>query len=198
MITLVVLLLGSIFQLIVGPDKPPKPPKPLRPPRTPQELHILWVCLATGALAALAYLPFLAAAVFQQSPVDVVGEFVIEFVHTPLDPPAVLVGWAAVVVIAVVYLRVGLRGAAEGPHAGLWAFWSAALPIVAGTVLALHAPALLGNAWVRGVCLVVAVTCAMRCYLAMRGSTAERTVRRNMRRKYAPLRPGRRRRFLFF
>ncbi len=78
-----------------------------------------------------------------------------EFVQAPLDPPAALVIWFAVVLIAGVYLWVGLHNAAEGAHAGLWAFWSAALPVVL-TVIALHAPRLFANPFVLGCVLVAA------------------------------------------
>lgn len=127
------ILAGLFADLTQGPPKPPPPPKP---PMAPHELHTLWTCLSAGALAGCAYVAFFAAALVGKTPAALLAEFV----HAPADPPAALVIWLAVVVIACAYLWVGLHNAAEGAHAGLWAFWSAALPVTAVTVLALHAP----------------------------------------------------------
>jgi hypothetical protein len=195
-ITAIAEVIASLFT----PSRNPPPPKPPRPPMAPHELHTLWTCLSAGALAGCAYVPFFAAALLRQSPADVVGEFVVEFVHTPLDPPAVLVIWCAVVVIAAAYLLVGLRNAAEGAHAGLWAFWSAAVPVTVLLVMALHAPGLYQNPLVLGCLLPALAMAAMRFYLARRGGSAMRTVQRNIRRKNRPMRPARTRRWwrLFF
>ena len=183
--------LADLFRFFKWLDGPPKPPKP---PMTPQELHTLWVCLAAGALAACAYVPFFAAPLIGKN----VHALLTEFLQAPLDPPFALVVWAVVVVIGVAYVMVGLRGAAEGPHRGLWAFWSAALPIIGGGVLWRHAPWVFRDPSLLGGCIIVAVVCLARFYLAIRGDTAERAVRRNIRRKNAPLRPARQRRWIIF
>jgi hypothetical protein len=186
----------AVFELLQGPRKPPPLPEPPAPPMAPHELHTLWTCLSAGALAGCAYVTVFAAALTGKSAAALLAEFV----QAPADPPAVLVIWCAVMVIAGVYLWVGLHNAAEGAYAGLWAFWSAALPIVALVVMALHAPGLFANPVVLGCVLVACSMAAMRVYLALRGGSAMRAVRRNIRRKNRPLRPARTRRWwrLFF
>jgi len=190
------ILAGFVADLNNWIDGPPKPPPPPKPPMAPHEQHTLWACLSAGALVGCAYVPFFAAALTGKS----FGTLIAEFVHAPIDPPAPLVIWFAAVVIGVAYLWVGLRNAAEGAHAGLWAFWSAALPIAALLVLALRAPHLFANPWVLGGLLVTVAMAAMRFTLAMRAGSAMRAVRRNIRRKNRPMRPARTRRWwrLFF
>jgi hypothetical protein len=183
----------ELFQWFWGPPAPP-PQKLPAPPMTPQELSIVSACLAAGLLTACAYVPFFAAPLVGKT----AGALIAESIRTPLYPPASLVVWLVAVGVGAVYLMVGLRGAADGTFAGLWAFWSAALPIIGGVVLAQHAPGLLRDPLGCGVCLVVTAICAMRCYLALRGGKAQRAVRQNINRRNAPMRPARRRRWLFF
>lgn len=183
--------LADLFRFFKWLEGPPHPPGP---PRTPEALHTIWACLAAGLLAACVYVPFFTTLLLGRS----VGALVTELLSAPLDPPAALVAWAAAVVVGLAYLFVGLRGAADGPHARSWAFWSAVLPIAGSFVLWRHAPWVFRDPLLRGGCLVLTVICFIRCYLAVRGSTAERAVRRNIRRKYAPLRPARQRRWIIF
>jgi hypothetical protein len=189
--TILATAIAESVALMQGPPKPPPPPKP---PMAPHELHTLWTCLSAGALAGCAYVAFFAAALTGKSAAALIAEFV----HAPADPPAALVIWFAVVVIAGAYLLVGLHNAAEGAHAGLWAFWSAALPIAALLVLALRAPHLFANPLVLGGLLVAVAMAAMRFTLAMRAGSAMRVVQRNIRRKNRPLRPARPRRWWRF
>ena len=172
------------------------PPKPPLPPMAPHELHTLWTCLSAGALAGCAYVPFFAAVLTGKSPAALLAEFL----HAPADPPAALVVWFGVVAVSGAYICVGLRNAAEGGYAGLWAFWSAALPITVLLVMALHAPHLFVDPFVLGCLLVACSMAAMRFYLAIRGGSAMRAVQRSIRRKNRPLRPARTRRWwrLFF
>jgi hypothetical protein len=183
-------LVIAVFELLQGPRKPPPLHEPPDPPMAPHQLHTLWTCLSAGALAGCAY----AAAITGKS----AAALLTEFVKAPLDPPAVLVIWFAVVLIAGVYLRVGLQNAGEGAHAGLWAFWSAALPIVALVVIALHAPHLFANPIILGCVLVACSIAAMRVYLAMRRSAATRSIRHIIQTQNAPLRSARRRRWWQF
>jgi hypothetical protein len=183
--------LADLFRFFKWLKGPPRPPGP---PMTPQALHTLWTCLAAGALAACAYAPFFAVPLAGKT----VHALLAEFQHAPLDPPVALVAWAAAAVIGIAYLIVGLHGAAEGPHRGVWAFWSVAVPVISAFVLWRHTPWVWRDPLLRGSCIVAGVVCLTRLYLAVRGDTAERTVRRNIRRKNAPLRPARQRRWIIF
>ena len=169
------------------PPKPPKPPRPRCPPLSPPQINTRRACLAAGLLASCIYAPFFTKGLLGRS----VGSVIAEFAHDPGNPPAALVMWTSGIVIAAVYLAVGLRGASEGPHGSLWAFWSVALPVVGGVLIWRHASGLLGNPVAGGICLLVTVVCAMRCWLAMRESAAVRTIAQSIALKNAPLRSAR-------
>jgi hypothetical protein len=188
--------IADILVSVFGPSQPkqPKAPSPPSQPMAPHELYTLWTVLATGLLAVCVYVPIMAALLSGRSPGAMVGKVVAEFLRAPLNPPAALVVWFIAVTIGVAYLLLGLRHAAEGPHAGLSAFWSAALPIVGFVVLGLHAPWIFADPFIFGGCLVIAAMFAMRFYLAIRGQSARRTVQRNIQRKNLPLQSARPRR----
>jgi hypothetical protein len=183
--------LADLFRLLKWIEGPPRPPGP---PRTPEELHIIWACLSAGLLAACAYVPFFAMRLIGKD----VGALLAEFLRAPLDPPAALAAWAGAIVFGSVYLGIGLRGAADGPHARSWAFWSMALPVITSLVLWRQAPWVFRDPMLFGGGIILSAVCFMRCYIAVRGDTAQRAVMRNIRRKSAPLRSARRRRWLVF
>jgi hypothetical protein len=184
-------VLADLFRLFKWLEGPPRPP---RPPRTPEQLHIIWACLSAGLLTACAYVPFITMRLIGKD----AGALFSEFLRAPFDPPAALAVWAGAIVLGTVYLVIGLHGAADGPHARSWAFWSAVFPVITWLVLWRQAPWLLRDPLVCGGGLVLTIVCLMRCYIAVRGDTAQRAVLRNIRRKSAPLRPARRRRWLLF
>lgn len=174
--------IGELIGSVLGTQQP-------QPPPTPQQMNITRACLSAGLLAGCAYAPFFAAELTGKT----VGVLLAEFRHAPLDPPAVLLAWLAAVVVGGVYLWVGLRGAVDGPHAALWAFWSAALPAAAGLAVWRHAPALFGNPMMRGVFLVAAVICAMRFWIAVRpGNTAQSAVQQHIQQNKVVWRSARR------
>jgi len=94
---LLTILVGFVADLNNWIEGPPKPPPPPKPPMAPHELHTLWACLSAGVLTGCAYVPFFAAALIGKTPAALIAEFV----HAPADPPAALVIWFAVVLIAV-------------------------------------------------------------------------------------------------
>lgn len=181
-------ILAAILEAIFGVKGQPRPMKPPRPPRTPQQINIIRACVSSGLLVACAVVAFLATLI------GMTPDLIAEFLRDPRNPPAPLVVWTAAVVIGVAYLTVGLRGAYDGPHAGLWAFWSAVVPIVGGVVMWLHAPWLLHDPFVIGGCLVVAVVCGVRFWIAMSsGGKAQRNVRRHIGQQGVAWRSARRR-----